>query len=101
MKRIPKEIEENVRFLLRDYCDFSADMLQPRENAKEKTVVYTRKELAKDLKISLMTVDRAIRNKELLPIRIGSRVMFTDEAIQKWLSASTRKQNRKLNARIA
>ena len=103
MKQIPKNIELAVQALLKDYCTFDVEMLYSQESKKKNglTNVYTRKELANALKISVMTVDRAIHSKALQPIRVGSRVMFTEDAIEKWLSVSTRKQNRKLNERLA
>ena len=52
-------------------------------------MVYTRSEAAKELKVSVKTVDRLILRGELKAAKIGNLVRIKKEEIEKFLDDST------------
>jgi excisionase family DNA binding protein len=71
-----------------------------KEAVKEK-FTYDRKEAARRLGISVVTLDREVANKRMPHFRIGRRVLFTNELLEMYISQNTRmappKRIRKLN----
>lgn len=52
---------------------------------------FDRKEAADYLKVSVMTVDRAIANKKISCFRIGRRVLFSKSHLEDFLSMCEQK----------
>ncbi|MBN1902009.1 helix-turn-helix domain-containing protein [Candidatus Sumerlaeota bacterium] len=63
---------------------------QAKEEKQEKKVDYvTVEELAKNLKVSMRTIQRIIHRKQLPAIRIGRQWRFRKEWVDEWLKNNT------------
>ena len=50
---------------------------------------FDRKEAAKRLGVSLVTIDRELARKRLPHFRVGRRVLFTDELLKTYINQNT------------
>jgi excisionase family DNA binding protein len=53
-------------------------------------ITFDRKEAAKRLGISVVTLDRELAKKRMPHFRIGRRVLFTEELLQKYIEKNTK-----------
>jgi excisionase family DNA binding protein len=53
-------------------------------------LTFDRKEAARKLGVSVVTVDRELAKKRLPHLRIGRRVLFTDEILQTYIAKNTK-----------
>lgn len=54
-------------------------------------ILYTRKEVANQVRLCLRSVDEAVARGDLIPTRFGKAVRFTPEAVQSWIDRKTDK----------
>ena len=54
------------------------------------TMTYSRKEAAKKLGVSVVTIDRLLANRNIAHFRVGKRVLFTDKHIEDYISDNER-----------
>lgn len=54
-----------------------------------KRITFTRNEAAKRLGISVVTLDRELARRRIPHLRIGRRVLFTDELLRKYIEENT------------
>lgn len=55
-----------------------------------KKITFDRKEAAARLGVSVVTIDRELARKNLPHFRIGRRVLFTQELLEKYIEQNTR-----------
>ena len=55
------------------------------EEQTERMMMYTTEEAANLLKISTSKLRKMVSAGEIEPVRVGSRTLFTDECLSKWL----------------
>lgn len=53
-------------------------------------ITYDRKEAAKILGVSLITIDRELAKKRLPHFRVGRRVLFTQELLARYITRNTK-----------
>lgn len=67
-----------------------------------KRITFTRNEAAKRLGISVVTLDRELARRRIPHLRIGRRVLFTDELLRRYIEENTERcgsRNRGILAR--
>lgn len=60
-----------------------------KESDKTK-ITFDRKEAAERLGVSVVTIDRELARKNLPHFRIGRRVLFTQELLEKYIEQNTK-----------
>ena len=60
------------------------------KNAENTEIAFGRKEAARRLDVSLVTIDREVSRKRLPHFRIGTRVLFTSTLLQQYIDANTK-----------
>ncbi len=69
------------------------------ENTKK--ITFDRKEAARKLGVSVVTVDRELAKNRMPHFRVGRRVLFTQELLEKYIEQNTKdaviRRSRNLN----
>lgn len=60
------------------------------EISNTEKLTFDRKEAAKRLGVSVVTVDRELARKRMPHFRIGRRVLFTQELLEKYIEQNTK-----------
>ena len=63
---------------------FRLNLLKMR--AQKYEYMYKKKEVANQLTVSMATVDRLIKTKKLIVVKIGSCIRVTDDALQQFIA---------------
>ena len=61
-------------------------------------LTFDRKEAARKLGVSVVTVDRELAKKRMPHFRVGRRVLFTQELLEKYIEKNTHKSGYKKSA---
>ncbi|HXH68738.1 MAG TPA: helix-turn-helix domain-containing protein [Pyrinomonadaceae bacterium] len=59
-------------------------------NQEKAKITFDRKEAAQKLGISVVTLDREMAKKRMPHFRIGRRVLFTQELLEKYIAQNTK-----------
>lgn len=60
-----------------------------------KKITFDRREAAQILGISVVTLDRELARKKMPHLRIGRRVLFTQEMLEKYIEQNTQVPSKK------
>lgn len=60
------------------------------KNQENKKITFDRKEAAKWLGVSVVTIDRELARRRIPHFRIGRRVLFTEELLEKYIEQNTK-----------
>ncbi len=59
------------------------------DTEKTQKITFDRKEAARKLGISIVTLDRELNKKRMPHFRIGRRVLFTQELLERYIEQNT------------
>ncbi len=57
---------------------------------ENKTITFNRKEAAKRLGVSVVTIDRELAKSRIPHFRVGRRVLFTEELLETYIKRNTK-----------
>ncbi len=65
------------------------------ENMSSEKITFDRKEAAQRLGISVVTLDREVAKRRMPHLRIGRRVLFTEQLLTQYIEQHTKNTNSK------